>query len=72
MWTFVQVVRIESNWGRWAALVTLSKGGVPESFWVLNSPTEPTTAQATVAGQALADAFNTQLAKAEFEATLGL
>lgn len=49
MWQFVEVARIEQNWGKWSALVTLSKSGVPESSY-LKFDTEPTAEQAAQAG----------------------
>lgn len=53
MWSFVEVVRIEQHWGRWCALVTLAKAGVPESFY-LKFQDEPTPWQAQAAGADLA------------------
>lgn len=53
MWSFVEVVRIEQHWGKWCALVTLVKAGVPESFY-LKFDAEPTPAQAQAAGIDLA------------------
>lgn len=53
MWTFVDVARIESNFGQWSALVTLAKAGVPESFY-LNFEAEPTLQQAQQAATRLA------------------
>lgn len=50
MWSFLEVVRVEQNWGRWHALVTLSKAGVPESFY-LKFAGEPTPEQAEQAGR---------------------
>lgn len=50
MWEFVEVVRTEQNWGRWSALVTLSKAGVQESFY-LKFDGEPTPEQAEQAGR---------------------
>lgn len=54
MWTFVETVRIESNFGRWSALVTLEKGGVPESCYLNFRDVEPTSTQADAAGAAYA------------------
>lgn len=53
MWTFKEIARIEQSFGTWYALVTLSKGGVPESFF-LKFDAEPDAEQAAQAGADLA------------------
>lgn len=55
MWIFVETVRIESNWGAWSALVTLTKDSVPESFFINFGAQQPTFADADAAGVALAE-----------------
>lgn len=48
VWSFVEVARIEQQFGQWYALVTLAKEA-PESFFV-RFDAEPTPAQAAAAG----------------------
>lgn len=54
MWTFVETVRTESNFGTWYALVTLTKDGSAESFYIRFGAEEPSLAQADAAGVDLA------------------
>lgn len=63
MWIFVEVARIECNWGQWSSLITLSKEGVPESFWY-NFDHEPTIEEAAAAGATLAGNKNAEDAAA--------
>jgi predicted acetyltransferase len=58
MWSFLEVARIECNWGKWQALVTLVKNDVPESFWRNFNDTEPTMEQAAQSGVDLATQMN--------------
>lgn len=53
MWTFDSVARIEQNWNQWSALVTLTKDGLPESFYI-KFHDEPTDNQVQSAGVELA------------------
>lgn len=62
MWTFSTVVRTENSWGTWYALVTLTKGGVDESFFLKFGQTEPSQEQATLAAGDLATRMNLNLA----------
>lgn len=54
MWTFVEVVRIGQDFGVWYTLVTLSKGGTPESFFISFGDTEPDEQKAAAEGSRLA------------------
>lgn len=50
MWSFVEVVRVEQNWGEWYALVLLEKSGVQEGAFV-RFHAQPTAAEVEAAGR---------------------
>jgi len=53
-WEFTRVARIEQNLQRWYSLVTLTKAGVEESFFLKFGAVQPTQAEAAAAGTDLA------------------
>lgn len=61
MWSVQRVDRIECDWGQWAALLTRTKGDVPESFRVYFDH-EPTIGEAFLTGVAETDKYNALLA----------
>lgn len=54
MWTFVEVVRIEQNFGQWYAQVTLSGSDGVESPYIAFGATEPTAEDAAAQGRRVA------------------
>jgi hypothetical protein len=67
MWTFLEVANVAQEWGIWHALITLSKDGVPESFY-LKFDAEPTLERAQQAGVDFARRKNIMEAPAAPEA----